>query len=92
MDAVDTGVADRVWFDYAYTMHTEEYWVKRDSLTHYYSDKNGGSSTAASHQHITRTVKMRDYASPFGFGLDSPSLHQQSILGAMGISSLDRRI
>jgi hypothetical protein len=91
MSAVDAGVADRIWFDYAYTMHSEEYWKKAHHTTYYYSSKNGSVSSASSKRTVSRTVKMRDFATPFGFGLeDSLSDHQMSILGAMGYSRLAR--
>jgi len=91
MSAVDNGVADSVWFDYAYVMLEQDYWVKNDFSTVYYSSSSGGVGIAGTHHRISRTVKMRDYATPFGFGLTSPTDHQMSILGALGYSSIAKR-
>lgn len=89
LTAVAPGVADKVWFDYAYVMQTKERETEW-SHTQFVRDQNNTSSSRkvtviASRQYVS---KCRAVASPFGFGLDTPSLKQSSILGALGYSRL----
>jgi len=90
LDSVSPGVADRVWFEYAYVMATENYWDKSTYEFHYYSSKSG-AARGTSFMQISRTSKVRSPATPFGWGLATPSLHQMSILGALGYSRLPDR-
>nr|UJQ84945.1 MAG: hypothetical protein 1 [Leviviridae sp.] len=88
LDAVSPGVADRVWFEYAYVMRESTRRVDFTSYCTVFTNITHGYSkievTSASHE----SRKTRVGASPFGFGLGSPTLKQMSILGALGYSKL----
>jgi len=87
LDAVQTGIADQYIIDAGDCMTSTEYWDKREYIQYPYTSQYAGSEQSSSCC-IRRTTKARTRASPFGWGLETPSDHQMSMLGALGYSSL----
>jgi len=93
-DAVSSGIADKVVFDYAYLMHEYETHVISYATQYICTSVATGSGTK--HEMVTafreqnESRKTRVAASPFGFGLSQESLtpNQLGILGALGYSRL----
>lgn len=86
--AISPGVADRLICDYAYLMRTITYTYYTESTI--YLNVTKGSGRADMTRHTVNVRKFRVKATPFGFGLKQSdlSLHQKSILGALGLSKL----
>lgn len=87
LTAIAPGIAEKHWFDYAYIMRTKESSTV-GTFTQNVRDTTGTGSSQLVTVHAGRhyTSKARVVASPFGFGLETPSLKQISILGALGYS------
>jgi hypothetical protein len=86
-EAASQGIADRVIFDYAYVMKETE-----KSITATCNQATWGPNQTpqrpSSRYQLVQTTKARVAASPFGWGLETPSAYQMSILGALGYSAL----
>jgi len=89
LKAVSPGVEDQIVIDGGWIMTSEEYWDRREYVQFYYNSLNRGVA-GSSHCEIRRTSKARTGASPFGWGLDTPSDHQVQILGILGFSKLNK--
>jgi len=89
LDAVSPGVEDQIVIDGGWVMTSTEYWDKRQYVYYYYSSPTGGSE-GSSFAEVRRFTKARSNASPFGFGLESPTDKQIQILGILGFSKLNR--
>lgn len=87
LQAVAPGVADNYIILSAWTMVHEKYWDKR--TYHWFAYNSGYNGTEmTSTCEIRRESKTRMFSSPIGWGLETPSDHQMSLLGALGYSSM----
>lgn len=91
-EAISSGIAELVVFDYAYIMRTDTYELHQRGTQWVCTNPNGsgGWTEVASFRELNEVVKTRYAATPFGFGLKHSDLtiRQIGILGALGASSL----
>lgn len=93
MKAISPGVADSLICDYCYLMRHKEWTETTEARMRYGVRRVNGKTfggVLTSTLETKRTLKMRTYASPFGFGIKAESLSpkQVAIMGALGLSRL----
>ncbi len=89
IENLDTGVADRLAYDYLYVMRQKRTWAEIFAYGTFHDKQNNKIVVNAS-SYTESSTKTRLHGDPFGFNTNQNSLTgmQLSILGALGLSRL----